>query len=253
MGEDHERFEALALSHVLGGLPDGDASDLRDHLRACPACRARVAELRELSSDLDAAERDERRRRAAARRRREDAKGTAPDGGPLGAGDGGVGRPSRLRRAVLVVLALATLPLVFWNLHLRSAADAYFATAEERAATLEAFATGRTVEVAGPAGERGRIAIDAARVAIVLVGVGPLGSDERLVAWLEGPGGDGMPAFERHVLAIGPVPEVGVSTLLARGSAERLVLSRERGLLGDAPVGAAIVDEPLDGGALVGP
>jgi hypothetical protein len=62
-----------------------------------------------------------------------------------------------------------------------------------------------------------------------------------------------MPAFERHVLAIGPVPEVGVSTLLARGSAERLVLSRERGLLGDAPVGAAIVDEPLDGGALVGP
>lgn len=242
MGEGHERFEALALSHVLGGLADGEASDLRDHLRGCTACRARVAELRALSSDLDAAERDERRRRAAARRRPDAAPDAADEGGGAG-----WARPSRRSaRALLVVLALASLPLAFWNLHLRSAADVYFATAEERAATLETFATGRVVEVVGPQGERGRIAIDAARIAIVLVGVGPLGSDERLVAWLEVPGPDGRRALERQILAIGPETEVGVSTLLARGSAERLVVSRERGLLGAEPSGPLLVQVALD-------
>lgn len=235
MGEEHGRFEAMALSHVIGGLADGDATAFRDHLRDCSACRARVAELRALSSDLDAAERDERRRRAAARRR-EDV--------PAGSGEGTEGHRSRRRagRLAVAAMALASLPLAFWNLHLRSASDAYFLVAEERATTIEALATGTIVEVVGPDGERGRIALDVARIAVVLVDVGPLGSDERLVAWLGAAEVDGGTVWEREVLAVGPELEVGVSRVVARGGAERFVVSREQGLLGAAPGGTVIAE-----------
>lgn len=241
MGEEHGRFEAMALSHVLGGLADGDATAFRGHLRDCPACRARVAELRALSSDLDAAERDERRRRAAARRRE-----GAPAGSPQAMEEPRTHR--RAGRLAIGALALASLPLAFWNLHLREASDAYFLVAEERATTIEALATGTIVEVVGPAGERGRIALDAARIAVVLVDVGPLGSDERLVAW-RGPGdvGEGT-AWEREVLAVGPEPDVGVSRVIVRDGAERFVVTRERGLLGAAPSGTVIAEVvmPMD-------
>jgi anti-sigma factor RsiW len=240
MADGHERFEALALSHVLGGLGSAEAADLRDHLRGCVACRARVAELREMSDELDAAARDERRRSAAARRRLPEAPEAADATAPVVA--------RRWGRLVVTALAIACLPIAFWNLHLRSASDAYFATAQERAATIEVLATGRTVEVAGPVGGRGRIAVDGARVAIVLVGAGPLGSDERIVAWLGRTDDDGgATVWTREVLAVGPIEELSVSALVARDGADRLVVSLERGLLGAEPAGAAVVELELTG------
>lgn len=251
MVDGHERFEALALGHALGGLDAAEAGALRTHLRACVACRARVAELRDLASDLDAAARDERRRGIASRRRPTAASEPESD----------EDRPHVARRRgrmLVVVLAAASLPLAFWNLHLRSAAATYFGAAEDRGAVIELVAGPASVAVGGLGAMTGRIAVDAARVAVVLLDVGPLDSDERLVAWLAVPGaaqadaaGADAPApgsevaWVRHVLAVGPATEVAVSTLIDRGVAVRLRVTRERGLLGAAPSGATLVDVDL--------
>ncbi|MFP4235713.1 MAG: zf-HC2 domain-containing protein, partial [Nitriliruptoraceae bacterium] len=66
MGEAHTRFESLAVGHVLGGLRPEQAREFRQHLRSCEGCRARVAELEQIASELAAAEREERAQRARA-------------------------------------------------------------------------------------------------------------------------------------------------------------------------------------------
>jgi hypothetical protein len=214
----HARYEQLALSHVLGGMEKGDANDFRAHLRGCEHCRSRVAELRGISSTLDAAARDERRRVAEAPPERRD-RSTQQDE-----------RQGRGRRSLGVVLlaVVAVLAFGFWNLHLRASADAYFATAEEQAAILRDLAVGELLEdpTFGPVDAR--VGVAGPRVVLVIADGGPLGSDERLVAWLEPLGSSPTEAI---VLSVGPRPSTEVASRFERGAATALVVTREQGLL----------------------
>jgi hypothetical protein len=216
MPSTHARYEQFALSHVLGGLNRGDADDFRTHLRDCGPCRARVAELRGISSDLDTAARDERRRAA------EQPPGRRADPAPPAP----TRAPSRL---AVLLLALAMVAGVgFWNLHLRTTADTYFTVAEERGAILRDVATGTLLDGPALADFDARVAVTAQRVALVIADGGPLGSDERLVAWLVPLGSS---VEEAVVLAVGPRSESEVAARLERGAAVELIVTRERGLL----------------------
>lgn len=67
MSEEHQRYERLAVGHVVGGLDEVDAARFRSHLVDCRDCRTRVAELRGIASDLLATEREERAARGGGR------------------------------------------------------------------------------------------------------------------------------------------------------------------------------------------
>ncbi len=213
---------------MLGGLDRGDADDFRSHLRACGDCRARVAELRGISSSLDAAAREERRR--------------AAEGPPPERRDGPVRQEARRgpsRLAVLLTSTLLVLGFAFWNLHLRTSADAYLTVAEDRGAILRDLATGTLVDADGLDVVAGRVALAGSRVALVIADGGPLDSDERLVAWLLPLGAS---TDEAVVLAVGPRASTEVAIRLARGGASELVVTRERGLLSSSgPRGTVVV------------
>jgi anti-sigma factor RsiW len=225
--DTHARFEQLALSHVFGGLQRDDSDAFRDHLRQCEHCRARVAELRGISSALDAAAREERRRsldQPPPRRERPEE----------------VVAPQRSAGRVLVVLLLAAVMLGvgFWNLHLRTAADAYFGIAEERAEILRDLASGELIDDPSMRGLDARVAVTPSRVVVLVTDAGPLASDERLVAWLL-PAGSAVE--DRIVLAIGPQSESQVAVRIVRDSARELVVTREQGLLSSrGPQGEAL-------------
>lgn len=227
----HARFEQLALSHVLGGLGRGDADDFRTHLRTCEACRARVAELRGISSSLDAAAREERLRAAQSPpERRDPAPGPAPTRGP--------GRLATVLLSAVVVGAFA-----FWNLHLRTTVDTYRSVADDRGAILRDLATGTVVDDPALAVTSTRVAVAGPRVAIVIADGGPLGSDERLVAWLLPLGAS---TEDVVVLAVGPRAATEVAVRIERGAATELVVTRERGLLSSSgPQGDELVRVPL--------
>jgi hypothetical protein len=197
-------------------------------MRSCVDCRARVAELRGISSSLDAAAREERRRvsEGPPPQRRV----PAPDE---------VARRGPGRLAVVLVSAVLVLGFAFWNLHLRTSADAYLVAAEDRGAILRDLAAGTLVDDPGLAMVDGRVAIAGSRVALVIADGGPLGSDERLVAWLLPLGSS---TDEAIVLAVGPRADTEVAVRLQRGSATQLVVTRERGLLSSSgPRGAELL------------
>jgi hypothetical protein len=215
--DTHARFEQLALSHVFGGLQRVDSDAFRDHLRQCEHCRARVAELRGISSALDAAAREERRRsldRPPPRRPRPEEE-VAPRRG--------------LRQLLASLLVIAVLVGVgFWNLHLRTTSSAYFGIAEERATILRGLAAGELLEDPSMSPLDVRVAATADHVMLVLTDAGPLASDERLVAWLM-PMGSAVE--DRIVLAVGPQEDTEVAVRVLKESARELVVTREQGLL----------------------
>jgi hypothetical protein len=231
----HARFEQLALSHVLGGIARGDADDFRTHLRSCADCRARVAELRGISSSLDAAAREERRRVA---------DGLVPERrAPVGPTPSRRG-PSRL--AVVLTSLTLVVGFAFWNLHLRTSADAYLAAADDRGAILRDLATGTLLDDPSFEAVAARVALTGSRIALVIADGGPLGSDERLVAWLTPIGSS---TDEAVVLAIGPAASTEIAARIHRGAATHLVVTRERGLLSSSgPRGAEVLRVPLPSG-----
>lgn len=225
----HARFEQLALSHVLGGIDRGDADEFRSHLRSCADCRARVAELRGISSSLDAAAREERRRAAEGEvpQRRDQ----APAAAPAQRGPGRLG--------VLLVSLVMVAGFAFWNLHLRTSADAYLAAADQRGAILRDLASGTLLDDPSLADVSARVAVAGSRIALVIADGGPLGSDERLVAWLSPIGSS---TDEAVILAVGPDTAAEVAVRIRRGSATHLIVTRERGLLSSSgPRGAEVL------------
>ena len=139
-------------------------------------------------------------------------------------------RLGRGRRSLGIVLVavVAVLAFGFWNLHLRASADAYFATAEEQAAILRDLAVGVLIDdpTLGPVDAR--VGVAGPRVILIIADGGPLGSDERLIAWLEPLGSSPMEAI---VLSVGPRSATEVAARFERGAATGLVVTRERGLL----------------------
>jgi anti-sigma factor RsiW len=180
---EHERYEELAVGHVLGGLAAPDAAAFRSHLLGCRDCRLRVAELRDIAADLAAAEREER---AHARVRTEVAeRATEDDPPPV---------PPRVSSRTLglgLVLAVVVLgALAFWNLHLRTQVAATTLLVERQETALAELAAGVTVavEVVPPAS--GLVVVDDEQVAFSFVDLPALTGNERYVVWLTGAADD---------------------------------------------------------------
>jgi anti-sigma factor RsiW len=243
MTDEHERYEALAVGHVLGGLDAADAAAFRSHLLGCRDCRSRVAELRDIAADLAAAERDER---ARSRVRTEVARRVDRDEDDGSGGEEGERDPSPPRIgirhvtvAAIVVVVLAA-AMAFWNLHLRTTTATYAAVADQRGETLRELATGVPVDVELGEDLSGMVAVDGDQVAFTLTGLAELRPGERLVAWLTG-GEDGdVPA-----LLVQTIEGDTVAATVSVEGATELVLTRERGDPGEGPIGEELLRAPI--------
>lgn len=163
--EGHERFDGLALDHVLGGLSGRQATDFRSHLATCTDCRSRVAELRGIAAELGEIERDERSR---ARLRTEVARRDEADPAEV--------TPTRHLTighvtAVTIAVLLLAVGVAFWNLHLRTQVDAYASVVSSHSDALRDLATGLEVEARFREGASGRFVATDGRVAFALAGL----------------------------------------------------------------------------------
>lgn len=231
MDSAHDRFETLAVGHVLGGLEPSDAEDFVGHLQRCGACRRRVAELRGIADDLAAAERDERGR------------ATSRPGRDLRAEDGQPSLPAVSPRSLGVVVLLALLGLGvlgFWNLHLRTQVASLVDVVDRAEATLDTVADGVAVDAELATGVRGTVTTDDQRIAIALAGVGPVEDDEVVIVWRRG-GPDG----DEAALVVQPDDDRLTASVAIEDATEVLV-TRQRLAVGDpTPAGTDLARAQL--------
>jgi hypothetical protein len=232
MTGEHERYEQLAVGHVLGGLDAADAAEFRTHLLGCRDCRLRVAELRDIAADLAAAERDER---AQAQVQTEVARRVEDDEGPSGPDPA----PQRIgvrhvTVATVVVLVLAG-AMAFWNLHLRTASSTYARVAEYRGDTLRELATGVPVEVELADGRRGAGRRRRRASPSAWTSCRRCCDDERLVVWLVGDGRGGR--CRRCVSTRSSSDRGGAGRSRRRRGTQELVITRQHGAATDVPAG----------------
>jgi len=236
MNADHHRFDELAVGHVLGGLSQEDASDFRSHLLECRHCRRRVAELRDLASNLQAVEREER---AALRVRTETAEQAAIDAPTRSRA--GAGPRLATPTALVVALALLAVGLAFWNHHLRSQTDELFRVTVEREQILEVIATGTPGTITLSSGVTGVVVRDGSRVAWVFDGIPDLGVGERLVVWL----GAGDAMRPKLILPPGGIGDGRVADVTDDDTATRLLLTVEPITVPTSPSSAVLAEATL--------
>lgn len=230
MAAEHERFEALAVGHVLGGLDEDSASTFRSHLIGCRDCRLRVAELRDLASDLAAVERQERAQLRV--------KTELADAG--GERDEGEQRPAGRAAGIGVLVLLALLAIVgFWNLHLRQTNAALLATTEVREDTLAQLSSGVAVPVVTAPRVAATVVVDEQQVAFTISGLPRLDEDERLVVWFEGSGARTLDYLPDQVIG-------GLAAYhLDLDGAQRMLVTVEEGGVPEAPSGDVLVEATL--------
>jgi hypothetical protein len=237
----HERYEELAVGHVLGGLAAADAADFRSHLLGCRDCRLRVAELRDIAADLAAAEREER---AEARVRTEVAQRTAE-------AEAEASEPERPRALVpsralgvgLVLLVVVLGALAFWNLHLRTQVTSISVLAERQDDALAELATGVSVTVESLPPTSGLVIVDEEVVAFTFVDLPHLVGAERYVVWLLG-----VDEGEEPVL-IARTDERRVAGAVVREGADELLVTVEHGADGGtAAAGREVARADLSAG-----
>jgi hypothetical protein len=236
--DEHERYEELAVGHVLGGLAAPDAADFRSHLLGCRDCRLRVAELRDIAADLAAAEREER---AEARVRTEVAERTAEPADPPPS-------PSRVpSRTLGLAIALAVIvvgALAFWNLHLRTQVAATTLLVERQETALAELATGVSVGVDVVAPASGLVVVDDEQVAFSFVDLPALTGTERYVVWLEGTDDD-----EEGPILIARPGDRRVAGAVEQRGAEGLRITVEEGpTAGNTPAGREVASADLTAG-----
>jgi hypothetical protein len=237
MNEDHERYQQLAVGHVLGGLAAEDASSFRAHLLGCRDCRLRVAELRGIASDLEAAERDERARALITARDEDEQDLEEPPQPP---------RPRvgiRHVTVAVVVVALLAGVMAFWNLHLRTTTAAATGVAEQQTDVLEILAEGLPLSVEGRHPVQGVAAISDGDVAVSVVGLPDL-DQRQLVVWRRGEDGvEPVRTVSARQLGDGPL-----ALAVEADGADELVLSLEEAPLGEGPDGPPIARVTLSPG-----
>lgn len=237
--EAHERYEELAVGHVLGGLTAPDAAAFRAHLVGCRDCRLRVAELRDIAADLVAAEREER---AQAQVRTEVAERTIEDEPPP--------VPPRLSSRTLalgLVLAVVVLGvLAFWNLHLRTQVEATTLLVDRQETALAELAAGVTVavEVVDPAS--GLVVTDDEQVAFSFVDLPALTGSERYVVWLTGVDGD----EDGPVLVARPGDRRVAGAVDQRGADELRITVEDGPTTADAATGRQVASADLTAGVV---
>jgi anti-sigma factor RsiW len=233
----HERYEELAVGHVLGGLDAGEAASLRAHLLGCERCRMRVAELRGIAAELAAAERDERQH---ARLRTEVTRRADLDA-PDERTPRQLGARHLLVGAMLVVAVVGA--MAFWNLHLRSTAATYGEVAGQRGDVLRELATGVPVTTEVADGLSAIVVVDGTEVAFSVAGLPALREGELAVVWLvdTAEGGTAPALFARA----GQLADGVFAGQVADREARRLVITLERGVPSDGPSGPELVSAEL--------
>jgi hypothetical protein len=237
MAAEHDRYDELAVGHVLGGLPNADAAAFRSHLTGCRDCRARVAELRDLASDLAAAERDE-----LARARVKTQVARRADGEPAGSPPWEVS--VRALAVTLVVLLVGGVGLALWNFHLRDQNARLVDVTRAREAVLEGLATGTVVPASFSDGVTGLVVVDDTHVTVDLANLPGIDASQSLVAWLLGD----TPAD--HYYRDLPPRRVVDGRLAFRDphrQTDRLVVTVEEGEPGPEPAGRELVSAELTG------
>ncbi|MEX1177953.1 MAG: anti-sigma factor [Nitriliruptor sp.] len=233
----HERYEELAVGHVLGGLTAFDAAEFRSHLLGCRDCRLRVAELRDIAADLVAAEREER---AEARVRTEVAQRTdEPDLEPPTPRV-----PSRLLGVGLALAIVVFGALAFWNLHLRTQLSATAMLVERQQTALAELASGVSVEVETVPPASGLVVVDGDEVAFSFVDLPPLAGTERYVVWMTGveDGGD-------SAVLIARTADRQVAGAVVQDGAQELLITVEDGpRQPEAPTGREVASADLAAG-----
>ena len=234
MAAGHHHFEELAVGHVLGGLEHDAAARFRTHLTGCRDCRARVAELRDIASDLKAAERDELARvqvKTEVARRAED--------GPQ---DASWLMPTRTVAAVVATAVLVAVALAFWNFHLRDQNARLVEVTLAREAILDGLATGRPVPTELSGAVTGHVVADATDVTVDLAGLPDVTGDDRLVVWLLG-----EDATDHYWRRYGPgeLPDGRLAFRDPHRDARRLVVTVED-VAGEEPAGRELVSAELD-------
>ncbi|MEX2549537.1 MAG: hypothetical protein WD638_04865 [Nitriliruptoraceae bacterium] len=244
MGVPHERYEELAVGHVLGGLSSEESAELREHLHSCRVCRSRVAELRGIADDLAAAAREERARVPV---RTEEPQAVADEDHPVPSADGpGLGsliRRGHLIAAILLTVAVA-FALAFWNLHLRTAVDVYDEVVANQSDALSRLADGVELEPDLASGISGRVVTDGEYVTLTLSGVPELEEGEGLYAWFRDAS---CPREPPPTLLAGPgEPRDGtLASSLEINDACRLIITREGVIQPTEPRGARLVEVAL--------
>ncbi len=216
MVEGHERFEELALQHVLGGLSSPDAAIFRAHLVECRDCRLRVAELRDMAAELAATEREERRRSAVATQ-------VAREEGPSEEPRSWLPWSSPRWAALAVVLAcVIVVVMLFWNYHLRRVTSQYARVLEHQAEVFEVLGSGEPLQVQAREGARGIAAVRDGKVAVDLLRL-PTLAETQVAIWL-------VPADVEGPVTLTRLPENGqLPFVVPVGNADTVLVTLEPG------------------------
>ena len=176
--EDHAKWEAQAMGHVVGGLEPEASSAFRRHLLGCSHCKAHVRELRDLAGSLQMAARDEQSMQAIRLAAR-----TASDDD-----DDGSREPVTVSGRLLVLIVVVSLAigiLVFSNLSLRARTAASQARASEQASTLAALGSGLVITDVTMSGQASGVVVsDGHRIGWSLSGLPHATETEWLAVWL---------------------------------------------------------------------
>lgn len=180
MADEHQRYERLAVGHVVGGLDDVDAARFRTHLVQCRDCRSRVAELRGIADDLTATEREERAARAStgttelAAREETEAPPRASDIAPA--------RSWPWRVVAIGLVPLLVLGALAWAVWMRAEVDLTAAALRSSLTALSIVAEGEAlpfeVDQTTTTAVRGVVAATADEVVVNLAGLPPIGPNE---------------------------------------------------------------------------
>lgn len=235
---DHDRFDGLAVGHVLGGLSTPEAAEFRSHLLSCRDCRMRVAELRDMAATMAAAEREERaqlRIKTETEQRRDEPEEPTPAWwrrpGALTAG---------IASAVLVVLGL-----MFWNLHLRTVNVTARAAVEFDERVLAGLAEGDLVEVETSPGVTGLVARTDDGVSFTLAGLPEVDDERWQVVWLR----TRSEGWSKRLVSADGAPGGRLATNLDAAVPLDLVVSVEDDLTTQAPNrGRALASASFGGG-----
>lgn len=186
----HDRYERMAVGHVLGGLDEVDRAAFRAHLLECADCRRRVNELRDIASDLARTEREERRAASIGtvdvetETRTDDERPQAADVAPMRQWPWGI--------VVIGLVPLLVLGTLAWAVWQRAQTDLTAAVAESQQQVLDVLATGEPVPFETVEDVQGVIATDGERIGVNLAGLSDLRPDEALVVWLLDEAGDAV-------------------------------------------------------------
>lgn len=235
MDADHQLFAELAVGHVLGGLSASDQRRFQSHLRGCPACRTRVAELRDIADDLAEAEVDERSRSPLRTELDSSEDGADETTSPGVAPTRRIG-VGQVALAAVIVLFIAV-GVLFWNLHLRTSVAGYEQLLDAQSEALLVLARGTPLPAEYADGVTGVVATDGEMLAFTIAGF-DAGDGEVVSVWTVDDQGD---STEVTRAPADLVRRGGLASAIELDEVHELLVTLERTTPGGDPEGDVLL------------